>query len=471
MFRTLRRRFVLSHVLPLLLILPLMGIALIYVLETQVLLVDLSRGLVAQAELVADLTGDRSGIWDDPGQAQSLVMYLSTRLDAKAMLLDAGGQLLASSDSADAYSALRPFQHPDWPNVLAGETSVRTIYSQDRRAEIVEVLVPVLTPDQQAVGVVRLSHQLTSVQERFLRLRFLIGGVSLVGLLLGALIGLVLALNLERPIRQVTQAVWQLTTGERTMHLEERGPQEIRLLERAVNTLVERLRGLEQTRHQLLANLVHELRRPLGALRSATHALLGGASDDVPLREDLLHGMDAQMRQLQHLIDDLSSLYDQVGGSLQLQRTSISLGEWLTRALGYWREAAREKGLRWQATIPNGLPVLEVDPDRLGQAMGNLLSNAIKYTPTGGSVSVSAGAEGQAVWIRVSDTGPGVAPEEQERIFDPFYRGTAAGRFPQGMGLGLTIAREMVTAHGGRIELDSQVGLGSRFTIWLPLPL
>jgi two-component system sensor histidine kinase BaeS len=471
MFGTLRRRFIVSHVLPTLLILPLMGIALIYVLETQVLLVNLSRGLMAQAELVADLTADRSGIWDDPAQAIVLVTHLSTRLDAKAMLLDAGGQLLASSDSADVYGAVRPFQHPDWATVLAGETSVRTTYSQDLHAEIVEVLAPVLRSDQQAVGVVRLSHRLTSVQERFLRLRFLIGGVLVAGLLLGALVGLVLALNLERPIRQVTQAVWQVTTGERTLHLEERGPQEIRLLERAVNTLVERLRVLEQTRRQLLANLVHELRRPLGALRSATHALLSGASDDVPLREELLQGMDAQMQQLQRLIDDLSSLYDQLGGTLQLERALIALEEWLAQTLGYWGEAAREKGLRWQATIPAGLPAIEVDPDRLGQAVGNLLSNAIKYTPTGGSVSVGAGVEDEAVWIRVNDTGPGVAPGEQERIFDPFYRGNAAGRFPRGMGLGLTIARDLVAAHGGRIEVDSDVGLGSRFTIWLPLPL
>jgi len=143
----------------------------------------------------------------------------------------------------------------------------------------------------------------------------------------------------------------------------------------------------------------------------------------------------------------------------------------LAHTLGHWREAAREKRLRWQATIPADLPVLEVDPDRLGQAVGNLLSNAIKYTPAGGSVSVSAGVEDEAVWIRVSDTGSGVAPEEQDRIFDPFYRGDAAGRFAKGLGVGLTIARDMVTAHGGRLEIDSDVGLGSRFTIWLPLTL
>jgi two-component system sensor histidine kinase GlrK len=105
-------------------------------------------------------------------------------------------------------------------------------------------------------------------------------------------------------------------------------------------------------------------------------------------------------------------------------------------------------------------PALEVDPDRLGQALGNLLSNAIKYTPAGGTVAVSAGTVHGAIWIRVSDTGPGIAPADQARIFTPDVH--------QGMGLGLGIARELIAAHNGRLELESTPGLGSHFTLWLP---
>jgi len=119
--------------------------------------------------------------------------------------------------------------------------------------------------------------------------------------------------------------------------------------------------------------------------------------------------------------------------------------------------------------IPAELPIMEIDPDRLAQAVSNLLSNAIEYTPAGGRVSVEVGVEDSTVWIQVADTGPGIEPEEQARIFTPFYRGRSAGRFPQGMGLGLTIARDLVIAHGGRLDLDSKPGQGSRFSIWLPL--
>ena len=105
----------------------------------------------------------------------------------------------------------------------------------------------------------------------------------------------------------------------------------------------------------------------------------------------------------------------------------------------------------------------------MAQAVGNLVSNAIKYTPPQGSVTVSAGSQEGEVWLRVSDTGPGIAAEEQARIFAPFYRGPVSGRFPQGMGLGLSIARDLVTAHGGRLTVESAPGAGSQFTIWLPV--
>jgi signal transduction histidine kinase len=107
----------------------------------------------------------------------------------------------------------------------------------------------------------------------------------------------------------------------------------------------------------------------------------------------------------------------------------------------------------------------------LAQALGNLLSNAIKYTPSGGVVSISAGVKDAGVWIQVSDTGPGISPAEQAKIFTSFYRGQTTGRFPQGMGLGLTIAHDLVAAHQGRLEVESDLGQGSRFTIWLPLKI
>ncbi len=224
---------------------------------------------------------------------------------------------------------------------------------------------------------------------------------------------------------------------------------------------------LEESRRRLLANLVHELGRPLGAMQSGLQALLSGADRDPKLRQELLEGMDTQVRRLRPLLDSLTDLHAQVLGTLELNRQPTPLGEWLRRTVTPWRQVAHAEGLHWRIDIPDSLPVLRIDQDRIAQALGNLLSNAIKYTPEG-TVSVDAFVRDSSVCIAVGDTGIGVAPSEQDQIFEPFYRSQRDRRFPQGMGLGLSIARDLVQAHGGSLSVQSAPGKGSRFTILLP---
>jgi signal transduction histidine kinase len=134
-----------------------------------------------------------------------------------------------------------------------------------------------------------------------------------------------------------------------------------------------------------------------------------------------------------------------------------------------WQEMAHEKGLQWEVNLEAHLPLLYGDALRLGQVMGNLISNAIKMTPAGGKISLAAGQETDQIWLRVSDTGPGIQPEELQKIFEPFYRGQSGTRLDTGMGLGLSIAKNLVEAHGGVLQVDSRPGAGSAFTVWLPL--
>jgi two-component system sensor histidine kinase BaeS len=133
-----------------------------------------------------------------------------------------------------------------------------------------------------------------------------------------------------------------------------------------------------------------------------------------------------------------------------------------------WKQYAVEKQIQWKEEYPSSALHISADPIRLGQVIGNLASNAVKYTPHGGSVSVSAGATDRQVWIKFVDTGPGIARDEQDLVFEPFYRGDQGRRIKQGMGLGLSIARDILHAHGGEIELQSIPDEGSQFTIWLP---
>ena len=229
------------------------------------------------------------------------------------------------------------------------------------------------------------------------------------------------------------------------------------------------LRRMHQTQRQFLANIVHELGRPLGAVGSAIQALREGADEDHDFRQELLAGIDEEVVRLARLLDDLSHLYSQVEATWKLHFQHIALAPLAAPSAGPSPPACGRQGrpLAGGGTWPR-CRRLDIDPDRLGQALDNLVSNAIKYTPTGGTVTVSAGVKMGSMWICVRDTGRGIPPADQEHIFTPFYRGQEDQRFPEGMGLGLPIARDLIAAHNGRLEIESSSG-GSSFTIWLPL--
>ena len=197
-------------------------------------------------------------------------------------------------------------------------------------------------------------------------------------------------------------------------------------------------------------------------------ALSHGANRDPQFYAELLEGMKLETTGLQRLLEDLSHLHEQALGVLELDRQNLDLTTWLPGMLTAWEQAASQKHLQWELHIPQSLPVVRADPLRLDQVIGNLVNNAIKFTPNGGRVMIEAGESGSHVWIRISDTGPGIPRDSQEKMFEPFVRGGQGRRFPQGMGLGLSIARELVEAHGGTLELESEAGSGAKFTVWLP---
>jgi two-component system sensor histidine kinase BaeS len=273
---------------------------------------------------------------------------------------------------------------------------------------------------------------------------------------------------MERPLRLLARAMSTMADGRAPRPVQTSGPEELILLAQSFNSLIERLEHEAGTRKQLLANLVHELGRPLGALRSAIQALAGGADQNPELKAELLNGMDMQTRGLERLVEDLTQLYDRERGTLQIERMPTDLNQWFKTSTQTWQALAAEKGITW-STKADRLPSHEIDPVRLSQAWGNLLSNAVKFTPHGGEIEVAAEHTRGEIRFRVTDNGPGLSAEDQEKVFVPFFRSNHSQRFPQGMGLGLSIAEELVRAHMGYIEFQSELGQGSTFIICLPL--
>ena len=465
MFRTLRSRLILNALLPLLIILPVVGIVLANLLQTQLVLGNITTELTRQGVLVADYAASRSDIFSDPESAHDFVARISPNVPAKVMLLDAQGRLIVSSDPGDTVLVGTLYSVPDVNRLIASNSPAEITYNGQG---IQAVVVPVYTPAQQFLGYIRLANPLAELYNRTSTLKqatlFVVGG----GLLLGILISLLLARDLERPLRRTTEAAYQLAAGVSFDPLQEKGPKEIRVLVEAFNTLVTRLHTLEESRKRLLANLVHELGTPIGALRSAVLALQGGAYKQADLRDDLLAGMNDELILLKHLTEELASMHDQVLGPLDLHLEPIQPSVWLSQLLAPWTEAAHEKHLQLDSEIPDGLPAIQADQDRLAQSISNLVSNAIRYTPTGGKISVKAGREENQLVVAVSDDGPGIDVEDLERIFEPFKRGKTARRFADGMGLGLSIARDMIRAHGGELSVESSPGEGSTFFVRLP---
>jgi len=292
----------------------------------------------------------------------------------------------------------------------------------------------------------------------------------LVGVIAGVGLGSYLAFNINRPIQRVTRSIQSLAEGDWKTHVDEtHDSDEMRILAQTVNGLVGQLNSLEKARRQLLANLVHELGAPLGAIRSAIKALLKGADKDPQLAADLLNGLDDETARLQRLLNDLAGLQNQLLGQLELNRVEIKPKEWLAGLMTAWEAMAKDKGLSWEQDIQQELPVVMMDPDRMSQAVGNLISNAIKFTPVGGRIAANVHLKDGYMIVQVQDAGMGIPADEQEKIFQPFYRSAGGKRIHEGMGLGLSIARDIAVAHGGEITLDSAPGSGSRFTLQIPI--
>ena len=179
--------------------------------------------------------------------------------------------------------------------------------------------------------------------------------------------------------------------------------------------------------------------------------------------------MQAETQHLQRLVEDLRTLSLADAGELPMQRVPTSCWALLDRLAAAYAPQAGTRDIALQVSAEPELPDIVVDPERMIQVLGNLVTNALRYTPSGGQIALSARRQGGAVALAVQDTGAGIAPEALPHVFDRFYRGDPARSQQDGeSGLGLAIAKSITEAHGGKIEVESELGRGTTFTVLLP---
>ena len=419
-----------------------------------------------------------------------------------AYAVDAGGQVIAHTTNislvlADTNLGALPQVH----SALADDVTTHGVVTNGRDPQGTEVLsaFEIVNPPGWRVFVEEpLSVAFAPIQAAISRTVVLL----VVFLLVAVATSVLLARNLARPIEAIQLAATKIGSGSLDQRINVSSRDELGALADEFNRMAARLQasyaGLEQQvqerthelgsalaeldeksreleaashhKSEFLANMSHELRTPLNAISGFSQVLrkqLFGEINDK--QAEYLDDILGSSRHLLSLIDDVLDLSKVEAGQIELQVEPFSLPATLERGVVMVREGAASRGVRISLSPDLGMEAVIGDERRVRQVVFNLLSNAVKFTPAGGTVDVTAARSDGEVRVSVSDSGPGIAPEDQQRIFEEFQQAAAGKEQREGTGLGLALSKRLVELHGGRIWVESEPGKGSRFVFSLPV--
>jgi histidine kinase len=296
-------------------------------------------------------------------------------------------------------------------------------------------------------------------------------GYAVTASVLAALaVSLFLSRRIVAPIRTLTDASQHIADGHYTERVHVNGTDEIAQLAARFNQMAAQLEQVESMRRQLIGDVTHELRTPLTSIKGYMEGLVDGVLPSTPETFDQIH---READRLSRLVDDLQELSRVEARSYSLDIRSIAISNLVQTTIKRLTPQARDKRINLRPNLPADLPLLQADEDRITQVLVNLAANAIQYTPEGGDVTISAMRHADQVHISVKDSGIGIPPEHLANLFTRFYRvdKSRSRNAGGGSGIGLTIAKHLVEAHGGRIWAESKgEGQGSTFTFSLKIP-
>jgi signal transduction histidine kinase len=323
------------------------------------------------------------------------------------------------------------------------------------------VLNPIVSQST-TIGAIVVATQKTNVSARVYSLVERLALAGLLGLLVAALLSWYLSRRIVRPVLQLSDAADAVARGNYDVDVPVNAPGELGHLSERFREMASRLAEVEEMERNFLMSVSHELRTPLTAIRGHVAAMLEGLVEDADQRNASLETVQAEAHRLERLVGDILDLAKLDTHRFTVTTEEVDMAQLLDEAFERYREEASRRGIDYQREV-RARPVIISDGDRVLQVVGNLLSNAFAATPDGGRISLELAQRNGSVHVAVEDDGPGIPPEMRERLFRPFVSQTGGGT-----GLGLAIAKELSAMLGGRIDLQSEVGKGSRFELVLP---
>lgn len=361
-------------------------------------------------------------------------------------LADTRGSIIGSSDNSRVGETITPAERADaTPIQVDGQT------------------VGLLIADPQ------MMHGITdnAAQEFLARVNRSILLAASAAALIALLLGFILFRQITAPLNSLASASEKIAAGDLTARSPVRGDDEIARVGRSFNAMADNLARSETARRNMLADIAHELRNPIGVIQSHLEAMQDGV---FPLDRDQVDSLHEETLLLSRLVGDLRELALADAGQLALNRAPTDLRALIERVVNAFQAQANEREITLTASVPENIPPLNIDAQRIEQVLRNLLSNALRYTLANGVVMVTATQEKNLARVQVHDSGTGIAPEGLPHVFERFWRGDKARSRTQGStGLGLAIAKQLVEAHGGQIGVESNVGKGTTF--WFTLPI
>ncbi|MFC1953129.1 sensor histidine kinase [Chloroflexota bacterium] len=321
------------------------------------------------------------------------------------------------------------------------------------------------------IGTVYINHaspaDLTSPQRLIKPISYFLFWGSIVAISIALLITFFLSRRILSPVIALTRAARQLGQGDFSQRVIIKDRSEMGELARTFNVMAENLERNEQLQRNMIADIAHELRTPLSNLKGYLEAV---REKVIKPDEKTIRTLDEEASLLSRLVSDLQELSLAEAGELTMDRQPQSIIELINLTVVTLRAQATEKGISLSSDIADNLPLVSIDSQRISQVLRNLLENALVHSEKGDTITISAHEENKWVEVSVLDTGEGIPTEDLPSIFDRFYRvDKSRTRATGSSGLGLTIARRLVEAHGGIINAQSKPGEGSRFYFTIPV--